>query len=87
MPRAPARLAFLAELTVEEAERHDTESLRGAQYPIARANACGVVLEADLIESRERVAHVHRVVDRQAAHALRIDVRERAIGKTRAGAR
>ena len=87
VPRARLRLAFLTELPVEEAERHDAVLLRGAQEAVPRAAACHVVLERDLLEARERVPHVHRVMYRKTADALRVDVRECAIRKTRAGAR
>src|SRR5207253_2177173 len=77
--------AGFAELAVEETERDDPVLLGGTEKPFAGALSRGVVLEVDLIEPREGVAHVRNVVDRQPAAALGIDVRERAVGKPRAG--
>jgi len=58
-----------AQLTVEEAERHDAELLCRAQEPVAGFLACGVVLEATA-RAASAFRTMHGVVDRQAAGAL-----------------
>jgi hypothetical protein len=84
--RDPARRqpGLRLELRVDEADRHDAVPLGRAQQPAARAVAGRVVLEGDLVEPGEGVADVRRVVDREAPPALRVDVREGAVGKPRA---
>src|SRR5207245_2741877 len=63
---------------------------RSARWIASAASSAGaltgrVVLEVDLIESREGVAYVRDVVDRQPAAALGIDIGERAVWESRAG--
>jgi ketosteroid isomerase-like protein len=58
--------------------------LGGAQQPAARPVPRVVVLEGHLAEARQRIPDVRRVVDRQAALAVRIDVRKGAVRKLRA---
>src|SRR5262249_18289026 len=62
----------------------DAELLGGVQQARARALARVVVLEADLAEAGERVAHVRLVVDGQPAAAARVDVGERGGGEASA---
>src|SRR5258706_3724912 len=88
VPRARLDLGLhplLAQLSVEEADRHDPVLLRGSEQALTRALAGDIVLERRLVEPRQRVAHVRRVVDREAPASLRVDVGERAVGE--AGAR
>ena len=75
------------QLRADEADRRYAVLLRGAQEPKPGAVACRLVVEDDLVEARERVANMRRVVDRQAPLARRIDVGERAVRELRAGLR
>ena len=75
------------ELRADEPDRRYAVLLRGAQEPEPGAVARRLVVEDDLVEARERVAHVRRVVDRQPPLAGRVDVRERAVRELRAGLR
>jgi len=72
------------QLGADEADRHDSELRGRPQQPVTRPVPRVVVLERDLAEPRECIAHVRRVVNRQAAFAVRIDVCEGAVGKLRA---
>ena len=69
---------LVAELAVEEPDRHDAVPLRGREEPLPSLLARGIVLERGLIETCERVPDMRRIVDRQAPPALRVDVGERA---------
>ncbi len=69
------------ELARDEADRHDAEPLGRLQQPLAGELPGGVVLEIDLPEPRQSVADMGGVVDRQAAPALRVDVRKGPVRK------
>ena len=81
---ARGELALRLQLRADEADRHDPVLLGRPQQPAARPVAGVLVLEGDLAEPRERIAHVRRVVDRQTASPIRIDVGEGAVRKLRA---
>jgi hypothetical protein len=80
---AARKLALRLQLRAEEPDGHDPVLLRGPQQPDARAIPRAVVLEGDLAEPRQRVAHVRGVVDREATCAARIDVGKGAVGERR----
>src|SRR6185503_3730081 len=63
-------LPFFTQLPVEEPYRDDAVLLRGPKEPLPSALARDIVLERGLVESRERIAHMRRVVDRQAPTLL-----------------
>ena len=71
--------ALGVELAGDEPEGHDPVLLRGVEQSLPRPLPRVVVLEVDLVEPRQRVAHVGRVVDRQPASPARVDVGERPI--------
>ena len=71
------------ELCADEADGHDSVLLGRPQQPIARPVPGRVVLEGHLVEPREGIAHMHRVVDRQTPFAARIYVGEGAVGQLR----
>ena len=78
------QLALWLQLRADEPDRHDAVLLGRPQQPVARPVPRCLVLERDLAEARERVPDVRRIVDRQAAATLRVDVGEGAIGELRA---
>ena len=78
---AARQLPLRSKLGADESDRHDPVLLRRPQEPVARPVPRGLVLEHHLAEPRERIPDVRRVVDRQATAAVRIDVREGAVGK------
>ena len=69
------------QLGADEPDRNDAVLLCGAKQPEACAIARRLVLEEDLVESRERVPYVGGVVYREVALPLGIDICERAVGK------
>jgi hypothetical protein len=71
------------QLRADEADRHDPVLLGRAQEPAARHVARLFAFERDLAEARERIPDVRRIMDRQTPAAIRIDVREAAVGKLR----
>ena len=75
------QLPLRLQLGADEADRDDAVLGGRAQEPRPRLVPCGLVLEDDLVEPRERVPDMWGVVDRQAAPALRIDVGKRAVGQ------
>jgi hypothetical protein len=68
------------QLSADEADRHDPVLLRRPQQPAARPVPRVFVLERHLIEPREGIPNVRRVVDRQTTSAARIDVRKGVVG-------
>jgi len=81
----PARCSRLrAELSCDEADRHDAVLLRRPQQPGARPDAGVLVLEAHLVEARQRIPDMGLVVDRQAPAAPGVDVGEGAVRQLRA---
>src|SRR6202022_2088981 len=72
--------ALRAQLAGHEANRHDAVLLSGFQQPRPGPIACRFVLEADLVEARQRVADVGLVVDRQTPDTAGIDVGKGAVG-------
>src|SRR5215475_7121038 len=71
------------ELPRDEADGHDAVLLGGGQELGPRPLPRRLVLEGDLVEARQRVAHVRLVVDGQPSPSSRIDVGEGAIGQPR----
>src|SRR5207245_373680 len=69
---SPLRL----QLARDEPDGHDAVLLRRVQQPRAGALPSGIVLESDLVEPGERIAHVGLVVDRKPPPAPGIDVGE-----------
>ena len=74
---SPLRL----QLASDEPDGHDAVALRRVQQPLAGALPGGIVLEGDLVEPRECIAHVGLVVDRKPPPAARVDVGEGPVGK------
>ena len=76
------QLPLRLQLGADESDRDDAVwRAERPQEPRPRLVPCGLILEDDLIEPRERVARMWGVVDRQAAPSLRIDVGKRAVGQ------
>ncbi len=76
--RTPRPLTGI-DLAGDETDRHDAVALCSPQQACTSTVTRRVVLELDLAEPGQRVAHVRRVVDREPPVALRIDVGERSI--------
>lgn len=71
------------ELAGDEPDGHDAVLLGGVQQSLTGALSGCIVLEIDLLESGERVAHVRLVVDGKPPPAARVDVGECAVREAR----
>ncbi|HEY1459778.1 MAG TPA: hypothetical protein VGH59_06930 [Casimicrobiaceae bacterium] len=71
------------ELQGHESDRHGAVFPGRDQQFLASPLARRFVLERHLVETRQCVSNVRLVVDRQPSSALRVDVRERAVGQLR----
>ena len=78
---APSELTFGLQLTGDEPDGDDAESLGRLQQPASSEVSRRLVLENDLVEAGESIADVGRVVDRQPSPPTAVDVREGAGGK------
>jgi hypothetical protein len=84
-PRVERTLGL--QLSGDESDRNDLELLRRVQHAHPSALAGPIVLEVDLAEASQGVAHVRRVVDRQTTATAGVDVREGSVGQPGAFAR
>src|SRR6266542_2448676 len=75
--------ALRTQLAGDEPDGHDAVLLGGVQEPLAGPLPGRVVLERDLVEPGEGVAHVRLVVDGQPSPAERVYVSERAVRQSR----
>ena len=74
--------ALRAQLTVDEADRHEAVALGGLQQARASPISRRIVVERDAVEACQRIPHVRLVVDGQEPSALRVDVCEGAVGQS-----
>src|SRR5437879_7555795 len=70
--------AYVLQLPGDEADRHDPKLAGGLQKPRSRPISGRFILEGGLVETRQCVADVGLVVDRQSATPARIDNKRRS---------